>query len=194
MTSARPAHQELAPSLDALWSLPAAGPAAAGAAAAAPSSPSSASCAFLAKASLPADAHERYGAPALVWTAVNVTAVRGGGDDAAGGGVRVAFDVQWFNKTATRLAEASWVSFAPALGGDGTGGDGGRWSLRSLGADVDPADVVAHGATHLHSLGPLSEVRRCGRACDYPPPSRSAAHGASSECIGVAEVAARVAR
>ena len=27
------------------------------------------------------------------------------------------------------------------------------WSIASLGAAVDPTDVVAHGATHLHAMG-----------------------------------------
>eukprot|EP01049_Picozoa_sp_SAG25_P005020 SAG25_NODE_331_length_9668_cov_3.863518_8_plen_396_part_00 len=52
------------------------------------------------------------------------------------------------NKTATRLPEALWVSFRPTA----TEADG--WRLRYFRkTEVAPADVVEHGAVHLHALG-----------------------------------------
>jgi len=93
--------------------------------------------------------HEYYGAPDTVWTGAVVVA-----DENS---ATVNFDVQLFNKTRTRLAEASWVSFRPSLSDAARG-----WRLRGfntgIGEDtdaaVDPTDVVAHGGVHLHSLGP----------------------------------------
>lgn len=46
------------------------------------------------------------------------------------------------------MAEACWVSFVPKVAEPKTG-----WRISSLGQLVDPADVVAHGATHLHAMG-----------------------------------------
>ena len=54
----------------------------------------------------------------------------------------------WINKTTTRMAEASWVSFVPKVSSPATG-----WSISSMGQMLDPVDVVAHGATHLHAMG-----------------------------------------
>lgn len=51
-------------------------------------------------------------------------------------------------KATTRLAEASWVSFEPSVTNYETG-----WMISSLDTVVDPTDVVAHGAVHLHAMG-----------------------------------------
>jgi hypothetical protein len=41
-----------------------------------------------------------------------------------------------------------WVSFVPRVSSPATG-----WSISSMGQMLDPVDVVAHGATHLHAMG-----------------------------------------
>ena len=75
------------------------------------------------------------GAPRKVFTSVSI-----------GAGV-VEVNVSQVNKTATRLAEALWVSFQP------TGTRAAGWRLRYYGTtDVAPTDVVEHGAVHLHAL------------------------------------------
>ena len=111
---------------------------------------------------MPDDKHLDYGAPSTVWLQVDIQASSSTADST---GVSINFDFQWFNKTATRLAEASWVSFAPDVGHPDSG-----WQLRGFrtgngtemmpGADagIDPTKVVTHGAVHLHSLGPLATV------------------------------------
>ena len=81
------------------------------------------------------------------------------------------------NKTATRLAEALWISFKPAISTRSTATDDivdSGWRLRYFdssrvqdtsaathqqmltprtGTRISPTDVVAHGAVHLHALG-----------------------------------------
>lgn len=99
--------------------------------------------------------HDYYGAPDTVWTGVSVLA--------ALESATVNFDVQVFNKTRTRLAEASWVSFKPVISDAGHG-----WLLQGfhmgLGEDVtvDPTSVVTHGGVHLHTLGPYGFAQYTG--------------------------------
>jgi hypothetical protein len=61
----------------------------------------------------------------------------------------VAVELQWFGKTATRLAEAAWVTFAPHVGADA---DAGGWRLDVMGQPVDPLDVVVNGTRHVHAV------------------------------------------
>ena len=56
----------------------------------------------------------------------------------------IFFDVQWFDKTACRIAEALWFSFRPPVAPDA------RWCLHKLGDQVDPSDVVSLGSRSLH--------------------------------------------
>ena len=103
------------------------------------------------------DVHADYGAPDTIWLALEVRPA-----SSEPGGARsfaATFDVQLFNKTATRLAEASWVSFEPPVRDSAHG-----WRVDPYnGSQVDPTDVVAHGATHLHSVGPHGKVVYTGR-------------------------------
>lgn len=82
-----------------------------------------------------------YGPPKQVWTRVEITS-------ASSDGLQVAVTINWVNKTTTRLAEATWVSFAPNVQSSSSG-----WSILNLDTLVDPTDVVQHGAVHLHSIG-----------------------------------------
>ncbi len=55
--------------------------------------------------------------------------------------------LQWFQKQACRLPEASWFSFAPAVN------DPQRWMMDKMGALVSPLDVVPNGNRNLHAIG-----------------------------------------
>jgi hypothetical protein len=55
-------------------------------------------------------------------------------------------DVFWMEKPATRLPEATWLSFAPAVR------DPERWHFDKLGQAISPTDVVRCGGTTLHAV------------------------------------------
>jgi hypothetical protein len=90
---------------------------------------------FLVETAFSEDAHNLAGAPEALWLRLDVP--RGA---AAAGSLNVTLEL--FNKTATRLPEGLFLRFnASAAGG---------WRFATLGADVDPFDVVPGGNQHLH--------------------------------------------
>ena len=97
-------------------------------------------------------AHEQYGAPQELWLTVGIP-VDSGGDDGSGSGsgstaaVAVWIDLQAFNKTQTRLGEASFARFRPRRQHDGF-----RWFMDKLGGWVDPLDTVINGSQHSHGI------------------------------------------
>jgi hypothetical protein len=119
-------------------------------------------CAFHVSGSLPIKLHEMYGAPSTIWTSVKISVPAAAHSDDER--ISLIFNVQWFNKTKTRLAEAQWVTFNPYV----MSPNGGGWAMRGfrktgLSNDaanngIDPMKVVTHGAVHLHSLGPFSTI------------------------------------
>ncbi len=56
----------------------------------------------------------------------------------------IHFDLSWFQKPATRMSEALWLTFRP-IAPDPRG-----WVLDKSGEQVSPLDVVAGGSRHLH--------------------------------------------
>ena len=84
-------HRELSPTLKGLWQK---------------------GCNFLVEATLTDEAHTLAGAPATVWTVVTM-------DFAAGDELRLDFEFRQIAKTATRLPEALFVQFRPAVPSDG---------------------------------------------------------------------------
>jgi hypothetical protein len=90
---------------------------------------------FVARLEMPALQHEQYGAPRELWLTVDV----------ANDGV-VSVDLQAFNKTTTRLGEASFARFRP------TQRAGFRWLMDKLGSWVDPLDTVTNGSLHSHGI------------------------------------------
>lgn len=52
----------------------------------------------------------------------------------------------WFEKPATRLPEALWLSFNPAVGSQQ------GWTITKSDEDVSPFDVVAAGNRHMHAV------------------------------------------
>lgn len=65
----------------------------------------------------------------------------------AHGQARVEIDVWWFGKPATRLPEAAWFSFQPAVKKPQD------WRIEKLGEWFSPLDVVADGNRNLHAVG-----------------------------------------
>eukprot|EP00966_Prymnesium_polylepis_P196108 4544711-Prymnesium_polylepis.2 len=153
MIDAKPQHQEVAPSIEALWYKPAATQVNRGAA-----EPNA--CEFAAEAALPEAVNTEYGAPKSIWLRLAISTAAAASATAAPASFSASFDIQLFSKTPTRLAESSWVSFVPAVQ-DAT--RGWRLSPFNTASQVDPTDVVEHGATHLHSLGPDGFITYTGR-------------------------------
>ena len=96
-------------------------------------------CSFVAEATLPNDAHVLAGAPSKVVIAVSVS------------GTSLSWDVVQVDKTPTRLPEASFFSFVPAVP------DAKGWTFNVLGSVMDPTDVVAAagvygGSPHLRGI------------------------------------------
>jgi hypothetical protein len=90
-----------------------------------------------ARLSLPSLQHEKYGAPGDVWVTYSISP----------GGDAVTFALQVFNKTATRLAEATLLDFQTR---PGAGGADFAWRMRKLESWVDPLDAVGGGSPHQH--------------------------------------------
>ena len=118
-------------------------------------------CAFHATGKMPTNLHSLYGAPFTIWTSVEINRYSSADDS---DNISIMFNVQWFNKTRTRLAEAQWVTFDPYVMYPNNGG----WKMRgfrrtglnnpSANKGIDPMKVVTHGAVHLHALGPFSTI------------------------------------
>jgi hypothetical protein len=104
-------------------------------------------CDFLIKASMPEEAAANAGAPRRVVTRVVVTV----GSD---GATSVVWDVVQLQKRPTRLPEAEFFSFVPAVAADAAGsGKGSAWRLMVLGQSMDPTDVLGSvGATEETSV------------------------------------------
>ena len=58
----------------------------------------------------------------------------------------IHLDVSWFQKPATRLPEAIWLTFNPVVENQK------GWTLDKSGESISPFDVVASGNRHMHSL------------------------------------------
>jgi hypothetical protein len=58
----------------------------------------------------------------------------------------VHLSFSWFNKRATRMPEAMWLTFHPIVG------DPSGWTLEKSGQKVSPTDVVPGGNRHMHAL------------------------------------------
>jgi len=58
----------------------------------------------------------------------------------------IHLDLSWFQKPATRMSEALWLTFHPIVP------DPQGWSLDKCGEQVSPLDVVVCGSRHLHAV------------------------------------------
>jgi uncharacterized protein DUF5054 len=59
----------------------------------------------------------------------------------------IELNFYWFQKPATRMPEALWLSFSPVVS------DPQGWMLDKSGEQVSPLDVVTAGNRHMHALG-----------------------------------------
>jgi hypothetical protein len=62
-------------------------------------------------------------------------------------------NLSWFEKPATRLPEALWLTFRPVVE------DPAGWSLQKCGQPIAPDDVVFAGNRHMHALSSGFEYR-----------------------------------
>jgi hypothetical protein len=74
----------------------------------------------------------------------------------------VELTMSWKNKTATRLAESSWVSFVPSVPQPDKG-----WRLDVLGSPVDPLSVVVNVSTLCYTVDPLPSYDLCLASLTY---------------------------
>lgn len=95
---------------------------------------------FLLLLEMPAEAYERFGAPRRLSLEV----------DFSRADPQVSFELQWFDKSASRLPEASWFSFNLADRGPHWSKS---WRMDKLGEWVSPYDVIRNGNRHLHAVG-----------------------------------------
>eukprot|EP00054_Salpingoeca_dolichothecata_P017102 m.101784 g.101784 ORF g.101784 m.101784 type:complete len:854 (-) comp22306_c0_seq1:77-2638(-) len=124
--------QEINGTLDALWIKR--------------SSDASASCTFLASISMPAHVVTNYGAAQVYW--VNVTVTTDG----------LAVNLQFFNKTRTRLAESLMFTFATPIQ------SGYHWVIDKLGTAIAPEEVITGGNPYQHaSWGGIAYVPTTGQ-------------------------------
>jgi len=91
---------------------------------------------FLLELKLPEESSSQYGAPGVVYLAVDLPS-----NEPA-----IHFDLQWFEKTANRLPEAAWLSFNPIMR------TGGQWTMDKLGTRISPLDVIKNGNRKLHGV------------------------------------------
>jgi hypothetical protein len=100
---------------------------------------------ILVELALPAEATERYGCPARATLEIELP------DDEPA----IYFDLQWFEKPASRLPEALWLSFMPC----DTVAKG--WALEKMGQKIAPLEVVRDGNRRLHAVA-AAEYQNAG--------------------------------
>lgn len=88
-----------------------------------------------AQLTMPTLQHRQYGAPRDLWVSAKVNM------DGT-----VSVDLQAFNKTKTRLGEASFFRFEPIHR------IGCRWLMDKLGSMIDPLETVTNGSLHSHGV------------------------------------------
>jgi len=92
---------------------------------------------FVYRLQLPRRPRERYGAPRELELSYTFSSAR----------PEIAVELCWFDKPASRLPEASWLSFSPAVG------SAGRWQMDKLGCWVSPLEVIPGGNRAMHGVG-----------------------------------------
>lgn len=138
MDSAGPASREWAPALTGLWVRPGGG---------APGAPA---CTAVAALALPPDAVADYGAPAALWLQVDVDA------GPASAPPQLGATLTWVNKTASRLAEAHWLSWTLNAATAPAPAPPPSYWVAVLNSTVDPLNVVPYGTRWLHATDPLA--------------------------------------
>ena len=97
-------------------------------------------CNFVAQLELDSDAHVLYGAPAVIEVQFAINSSPDEDEPV------IQVELVWQNKTATRLAEAMFMSFQPNVPNPS------NWTMDVLGFPVSPLQVVANGTRHIHAV------------------------------------------
>ncbi|MEO8608386.1 MAG: DUF5054 domain-containing protein [Chloroflexota bacterium] len=91
---------------------------------------------FLLELKSPEESFTRCGCPKVVTIEIQIP------DDEPA----IHFNVQWFEKPASRLPEALWFSIAPKTSRSGS------WEMDKLGERISPLDVIRNGNRKLHAV------------------------------------------
>ncbi len=78
-------------------------------------------------------------------------------------GTRLSIDLDWFDKQATRLPEALWMSICPGAK------DNTAWRMVKLGTELPLLDSVAGGARYVHAVEALRNRTELGVATEVTP-------------------------
>jgi hypothetical protein len=97
---------------------------------------------FLVEFTFPNEIIEDYGGSETIW--VNYTFPSDSSST-------IYVELQWFNKTATRLPESLWIEFNSILPVTSTTCN--QWKIDVLGYDIDPSKIVDYGARRMHAVG-----------------------------------------
>jgi hypothetical protein len=160
VSAANPVHRELVPTLTALWHETGTRGTGSSSDSATGAGASTGGCRFLAQLTMVASAHRMAGAPEKLVVVVEVAESAGSDgvaptskasvDDGLNGNM-VTWDVVQINKRPTRLPEAGFFSFTPAVAAAHPTG----WRLEVLGSSMDPTDVLGSGPggyDHNHTV------------------------------------------
>ncbi len=97
---------------------------------------------FLVEFTFPNEIIQDYGGSETIW--VNYTFPSESSST-------IYIELQWFNKTETRLPESLWIELNPILPVRSTTCN--QWKMDVLGYDVDPSKIVDYGARRMHAIG-----------------------------------------
>ena len=111
---------------------------------------------FLVQLTFPNEIIEEYGGSQTIW--VNYTFPSDSSSI-------IYIELQWFNKTETRLPESLWIEVNPILPVSSTTCD--QWKIDVLGYDIDPSKIVDYGARRMHAVG-QNGVRFYDRTTERP--------------------------
>jgi len=129
VSEANPQHNDFLPTIQSLWY-------------------NAATCDFLVNFIITdSQSYVKYGGARDYWSQFSVSS-------AAKGNIKIDVTFEWFSKTSTRLPEAHWFTFNPAI----SPFDPKAWQMDKLGSLVSPLDVVTNGSHNLHGINPLSGI------------------------------------
>ena len=107
---------------------------------------------FILEMSMPAYAVYECGAAAEMYLEINIPINKS----------IINLTFQWFRKSATRLPEASWLSFNPKV--KLTAG----WTIQKMGEWIDPVDVVNNGNRKVHAVESVRHTNKSDRLTITP--------------------------
>ncbi|MGA2974971.1 MAG: DUF5054 domain-containing protein [Spirochaetia bacterium] len=101
---------------------------------------------FLFDLRLPSRPRERFGAPAALQLRYTFPARE----------PCIEIEFSWFDKPASRLPEAAWLSFVPLVNAVD------KWEIHKLGRWISPIEIVSRGNRNMHGIGEGVRVSRGG--------------------------------